>query len=138
MTEKHHLLTNDELEDKFSTCDVPAVLFTHEAHLRLSYIHITKYGLDQAIENLTKQIANCDNKYGDGTKYNKTLTIASAKVVHHFIDKSKALDFNSFLVEYPQLKNDFVGLLKTHYEIDIFNDQIAKQEYLEPDLLAFG
>ncbi len=138
MTEKHHLLTNDELEDKFSTCDVPAVLFTHEAHLRLSYIHITKYGLDQATKNLTKQIADCDNKYGDGTKFNKTLTVASAKAVHHFIKKAKATDFNSFMLEFPQLKNDFKGLLRTHYEIDIFNDPIAKQEYLEPDLLAFG
>ena len=138
MTEKHHLLTNDELEDKFSTCDVPAVLFTHEAHLRLSYIHITKYGLNQAIINLTKQIADCDNKYGDGTKFNKTLTVASSKVVHHFIKKAKANDFNSFILEFPSLKDDFMGLIKTHYELDIFNDQKAKQEYLEPDLLAFG
>jgi len=138
MTEKHHLLTNDELEDKFSTCDVPAVLFTHEAHLRLSYIHITKYGLDKAIENLAKQIADCDNKYGDGTKFNKTLTVASAKVVSHFIEKAKTEDFNNFIIEFPELKYDFIGLLKTHYEIDIFNDKVAKQEYLEPDLLAFG
>ncbi len=138
MTEKHHLLTNDELEDKFSTCDVPAVLFTHEAHLRLSYIHITKYGIDQATKNLTKQIADCDNKYGDGTKFNRTLTVASAKVVHHFTKKAKATDFNSFIIEFPQLKDNFIGLLKTHYEMDIFNDTSAKQEYLEPDLLAFG
>ncbi len=138
MTEKHHLLTNDELEDKFSTCDVPAVLFTHEAHLRLSYIHITKYGLDKAIENLSKQIADCDNKYGDGTKFNKTLTVASSKVVHHFIEKAKAEDFNSFIIEFPRLKHDFIGLLKTHYERDIFNDESARQEYLEPDLAAFS
>jgi len=94
--------------------------------------------LNQAIENLTKQIADCDNKYGDGTKFNKKLTIASAKVVHHFIKKANATDFNSFIVEFPELKENFIGLLKTHYRIDIFNDTTAKQEYLEPDLLAFG
>jgi hypothetical protein len=138
MTEKHHLLTNDEFEEKFSHCDMPAVLFTHEAHLRLSYIHITKYGLDKAIENLSTQIANCDNKYGDGTKFNKSLTIAAVKVMHHFINKAKATNFNALVKEYPQLKEDFLGLLKSHYKIDILTSEKTTEELLELDLLAFN
>ena len=51
MTEKHHLLTNDEFEEKFESCTLPACYFTHEAHLRLAYIHIKKHGVKQAIKN---------------------------------------------------------------------------------------
>lgn len=138
MTEKHHLLTNDEFEEKFSNCDLPAVIFTHEAHLRLSYIYINKYGLDIAIDKLSTQIADCDNKYGDGTKYNKTLTIASAKIMYHFIEKAQATDFNNLLIEFPRLKSDFVGLIQNHYELDIFNSEKAKKNYLEPDLVSFN
>jgi len=138
MTEKHHLLTNDEFEEKFSNCDMPAVLFTHEAHLRLAYIHITKYGINKAIDNLSTQIANCDDKYGDGTKFNKTLTVASVKVMHHFINKAKATNFNALIIEFPHLRRNFLDLLKAHYKVDIFNSEKAKQEYLEPDLLAFS
>lgn len=138
MTEKHHLLTNDEFEEKFSNCDLPAVIFTHEAHLRLAYIYINKYGLDIAIDKLSIQIADCDNKYGDGTKYNKTLTIASTKIMHHFIEKAQSTDFNSLLREFPKLKLDFAGIIKSHYALNIFNSDKAKQEYLEPDLASFN
>ena len=138
MTEKHHLLTNDEFEEKFSNCDMPAVIFTHQAHLRLAYIHITKYGIEKAIDNLSTQIANCDHKYGDGTKFNKTLTIASVKVMHHFIKKAKSKEFNALLIEFPRLRGDFLSLLKAHYEVKTLKSKKAKREYLEPDLLAFS
>ena len=138
MTEKHHLLTNDEFEEKFTNCDLPAVIFTHEAHLRLAYIYINKYGLDKAISKLSIQIADCDNKYGDGTKYNKTLTIASTNIMYHFVKKAKSSDFKNLLVEYPKLKNDFIGLLKSHYDLDILNSKKAVKEYLEPDLAPFN
>ncbi len=137
MTEKHHLLSNQEFEEKFKNCALNSVLFTHEAHLRLSYIYITNYGLDKAIENLCEQIANFDQKFGDGTKFNKTVTIASAQVMNHFINKSESTSFKELLNEFPNLKNNFLGLLKSHYTLDIFNDKKAKQEYLEPDLLPF-
>ena len=138
MTEKHHLLTNDEFEEKFSNCDMPAVIFTHEAHLRLAYIHITKYGLDKAIGNLSTQIANCDNKYGDGTKFNKSLTIASVKVMHHFIQKAKATDFNTLMKEFPRLKKNFLSLLKSHTKLDILNIREASKEFSAQDALAFN
>jgi len=137
MTEKHQLLTNDEFEKKFSNCMLPGAIFTHEAHLRISYLHITKYGLKKAIDNLSKQIADCDDKYGDGTKFNKKLTIASTKVIHHFIEQSKTTDFNSFIKEFPQLKSNFLGLLKT-IQTAMLNDENAKEEYVEASLLAFG
>jgi len=139
MTEKHHLLTNDDFERKFSNCELPGVIFTHEAHLRISYIHITKYGLEKAIDTLSMQIKNCDDKYGNGTKFNKKLTIASTKVIHHFIAKSKTENFNDFIKEFPQLKSDFLDVLKTTNAVDILNTKNdVKEEYLESNLLAIG
>lgn len=138
MTEKHHLLTDQEFEEKFKDCTLSSVLFTHEAHLRLSYIYIRKYGLDIAIKDLCEQIDNFDQKFGDGTKFNKTVTIASAQILYHFINKTKTSNFRELLDEFPVLKNDFLGLLKSHYTLDIFKSKKARQEYLEPDLLPFG
>jgi len=138
MTEKHYLLTNQQLEDKFSSCTLNPIFFTHEAHLRLGYIYIKKYGLEKAIEKLCKQIALFDKNFDDGTKFNKTLTTASAKIINHFICKSKSANFIELLIEFPKLKSNFKGLLKSHYTLDIFNTKKAKQEYLEPDLLPFS
>ncbi len=138
MTEKHHLLTNDLFEEKFKNCILSPTLFTHEAHLRLTYIHINKYGLDKAIKNLCEQIANFDQKFDDGKKFNKTVTIASVQIVNHFINKANSDDFRGLITEFPKLKSNFLGLLKSHYTLSILTNKRAKQEYLEPDLLPFA
>lgn len=129
MTEKHHLLTNDEFEEKFENCKLPACYFTHEAHLRLAYIHIKKYGVKQAIKNISKQLIDFENKYGDGTKFNQRLTIASAKVVELFINKTSAVDFKGMLHEFPQLRSDFCELLREHYKLDFFKKE-KEEEYI--------
>lgn len=138
MTEKHHLLTNDEFEEKFTNCDIPAVIFTHEAHLRITYIHITKYGIDKAIDNLSTQIANCDDKYGDGTKFNKAYTITTTKVIHSFIEKAKALNFNTFLIEFPRLKTHFSKIVKDYDSAKTLEKKSSKVAHLEANLLVIG
>lgn len=130
MTEKHYLLSNKELEAEFKNCKLSPKHFTHEAHLRLAYIHIQRYGLKQAIKNLCAQIANFDTRYGDGTKFNTRITIASAKIVALFMGKAKSTSFKEMLLEFPQLRSNFCELLRKHYKLDFFK-QDKEEDYLE-------
>jgi len=54
-----------------------------------------------------------------------------------FCLKSKLDNFRDFIEEFPRLKYNFKDLLAQHYGIDIFNSEIAKCSFLEPDLLPF-
>jgi hypothetical protein len=133
----HLELSDDAFENLFLTCQLNPDLFTHEAHLRLAWIHITKYGEAQAIENITNQLLNFVTRLGAADKYNTTVTIAAIKAVHHFTQKSQSATFTDFIQEFPKLKYNFKELLRTHYGVDIFKVERAKQEFLEPDLLPF-
>ncbi|MBT8305723.1 MAG: hypothetical protein KJN85_02175 [Maribacter sp.] len=135
--EEHFNLTGDEFERQFKVCNLDPALFTHEAHLRLAYIHIQKYGQDQAIENVCVQLVAYVNHLGATDKYNTTLTLAAVKAVNHFMQKSKSKDFRGFIKEFPQLKFEFKRLMQCHYGFDIFNSQKAKSTFFEPDLLPF-
>ncbi len=138
VTEKHFKLSDIEFENQFKDCSFDEVLFTHEAHLRLAWIHIKKYGVEKAIENINNQLLSFVNLVGAKDKFNKTLTIASNKAVNHFMLKSKTDNFENFINEFPQLKNKFKELIETHYSFDIFNSKEAKEKYLEPDLVPFN
>ena len=131
----HFALTDSEFEQQFQSCKLHPSLFGHEAHLRLAYIHIGKYGHDQAIKNICNQLMAYVDHLGATDKYNTTLTVAAIKAVHHFMKKSKASDFKGFIVEFPELKNEFKILMQSHYRFDIFNSQKAKKTFLEPDLI---
>lgn len=133
----HYDLKNKEFEQQFDSCNLDPKLFSHEAHLRLAWIHITKYGSDKALENIQSQLKRYVAHVGERDKYNKTVTVAAIKAVHHFVLKSKSDNFLDFIAEFPRLKNNFKGLMNRHYGVDIFNSEKAKKEFISPDLIPF-
>ncbi|TMU55338.1 hypothetical protein [Flagellimonas algicola] len=130
-------LSDNAFEIAFENCKVPPSQFNHEAHLRLAWIHIQKYALETAIGNVCTQLRTYVEHLGATDKYNTTLTVASIKMVNHFMGKSNSNNFPDFMIEFPQLKTRFKELIGAHYAVDIFNSEQAKKKYMEPDLLPF-
>lgn len=135
--EKHFELSNTEFIQQFEDCTLNPELFTHEAHLRLAWIYIQKYGIETAIEVIRKQIQEYAISLGASEKYHETITVASIKAVSFFIKKSESKTFESFINENKQLKTNFKQLLATHYTTDIFNSESAKKDFLESELDPF-
>ncbi len=133
----HYQLTDTDFESQFSNSTLDASLFNHEAHIRLAWIHVTKYGVDKAVKNVNTQLVNYVASLGAQDKYNNTVTTAAVKAVYHFIQKSKSDNFKDFIEEFPRLKTNFKDLLSQHYSINIFNSENAKSSFLEPNLLPF-
>lgn len=135
--ENHLKLSDDAFEEQFRSCAFEPADFSHEAHLRLAWIHIQKYGIEKAEKNVQEQLLKYVGHVGAKDKYNSTLTLAAIKAVHHFILKSKADSFSNFIEEFPRLKYHFKELMACHYSFDIYNSPKAKRTFLAPDVLAF-
>lgn len=136
--EPHFRFNDEQFERQFKSCTLDPAIFSHEAHLRLAWIHIRKYGVEQAIENINSQLVAYVASLGASDKYNKTLTIAAIRAVKHFMDRSKSDNFIDLISEFPRLKYNFKKLMASHYQLDIYNSPLAKREFLEPDLLPFS
>ncbi len=136
--ESHYELSDDQFEIQFQSARLPPALFSHEAHVRLAWIHINKYGSEVAVENITGQLMSYVKTIGATDKYNMTLTVAAVKAVHHFMQKSASNNFPDFIAEFPRLKTNFRELMAHHYKMDIYHSPVAKREYVEPDLLSFN
>ena len=135
--EPHFELRDKSFGKQFADCSLNPAIFSHEAHIRLAWTHIKKYGIEQAVENICGQLLAFVDHVGARDKYNKTLTVAAVRAVNHFIGKTDADNFADFILACPRLKTHFKELMAAHYAIDIYHSEKAKQEYLEPDLLAF-
>ncbi|RNC86150.1 MAG: hypothetical protein ED557_02650 [Balneola sp.] len=133
----HFKLDDQSFEQKFSDCSFDPGLFSHEAHLRLAWIHINNYGLENAINNMNEQIKRYAHSLGFDSKFNRTVTEAAVKAVHHFMQRSISNNFRDFIQEFPGLKYKFKELLAAHYSIDIFTSEEAKLQFIEPDLSPF-
>ncbi len=135
--QKHRELTDSEFEKQFEHCLLDSKDFSHEAHLRLAWIHVTKYGIDQGIENIQTQLKKYVKHIGEEKIFNTTLTVAAVMVVYHFMLKSKFNSFDVFIQKHSRLNTHFKLLIDSHYGLDIYKNDLAKATYLKPDLVAF-
>jgi hypothetical protein len=133
----HLELTDLQFEQQFADCKIDPALFSHEAHLRLAWIHIDKYGIDTAVTNICAQLKSFVQFLGVPEKYNETVTVAAIRAVYHFKLKSSTDNFHDFIAENPRLKMNFRELLAQHYKTDIFNSVKAKRRFIKPELLPF-
>ena len=133
----HADLSDEQFAEAFKNCTLPPSLFSHEAHLRLAWIHLKKDDLETAITTICDQLTAFVNHVGARDKYHKTLTVAAVKIVAHFMQRFSGNKFFDFIVQCPELKTNFKDLIKSHYSFDIFNSEQAKMDYLEPNLLPF-
>ena len=135
--ERHYRLSDSEFSEQFAAGTLLPSLFSHEAHLRLAYIHIQRHGLKQAIENMNAQILAFAIANNARDNFNRTVTTAAVYTMQHLMSRAQSQDFNGLLEEFPRLKTDFKGLLAAHYSGDIFRSKEAKANFLEPDLAPF-
>ncbi|MEQ6124942.1 hypothetical protein AAON49_12105 [Pseudotenacibaculum sp. MALMAid0570] len=136
--EKHERYTDEVFEQKFRDCKFPPLYFSHEAHLRLAYIHLKKYGLDQSIQNMCQQIYDFAIKYGATMKFNATVTYASLQIMYHYMQEGKSENFSDLMKEFPHLLQDFKTEIKIYYSWDVFRSPEAKAKIHNPDLKPFA
>lgn len=132
----HFQLSDQEFSRQFQELKIKPGLFTHEAHIRLAYIYILKYGLEKAEKTMCDQI-KAFGAFHKSNGFNKTVTIAATKAVHHFMKKAESTNFEEFIKEFPRLTTSFKELIGKHYGFNVFSDPTAKKEYIAPDLLPF-
>ena len=135
--EAHFKLNDAEFLTHFESCSLDPSVFSHEAHLRLAWLQISKHGIDKAVSNIQKQLQKYVAHIGAEDKYHVTLTVAATMAVYHFMQQSSAKDFKAFIDEFPQLKEKFRELIASHYGFDVFRSEKARKEFIEPDKIPF-
>lgn len=110
-------MTHRDIEDLdfvsgFKALTIDAELFTHEAHLRICYLYIMRYGIDAATEELCLDISRFDEAFGDGKKYDEVLTRRAISLMYMLIREHWPSNFSDLLDTSPDLLLDFKGMLE--------------------------
>lgn len=110
----HYELSDDDFETQFREARLSPSLFSHEAHLRLAWLHLKKYGEPRAITNITDQLKHYVAHWGAKDKYNEPLTVAAIKCVHALQQEKSHSGFLQFIRTNDQLKKDFKGTINPY------------------------
>jgi hypothetical protein len=107
--------------------------FGHRQHVHLTWLAVRKHGTSAAISLISDGIRRTARYAGTPQKYHATISEAWVRLVaSHATDDSD--NFDAFAQRYPALLDK--RLLTRHYRSTTLASSMARQHWVEPDLVA--
>ena len=115
MITSHKDLNNQEFLEAFENCTLSEELFSHEAHLRFTWLYIQQFGLNRAIMTVPMRIMAYTKSLNKSEIFNMDVTVAAVKLIDHFCQLNKDDNFEQFLGHNPRISTDLRGLIREFY-----------------------
>lgn len=130
-------MTDDSFLAAFEAATLDPVAFTHEAHIRMGWIYVTRYPLTEAIGRFAAHLKVFAAASGAAGKYHETITWFYMLL----IAERQALGRHSSFKAFLKRNEDLVAkpsILTQYYRAETLASEAARQHYLLPDMAFAG
>jgi hypothetical protein len=148
-------MTDDEYLLAFKTCAIPRSEWTHEAHVRMAWIYLSRRPFTEAIDRIRRGIRKLNNRIGqppithrapdfrkgparpstngDPNGYHETITVALTRIIAGRIQAGD--EYATFRERNPDLFDRKLSALFCHYSPALLWSPEARGWFVEPDLI---
>jgi 8-oxo-dGTP pyrophosphatase MutT (NUDIX family) len=122
----------------FEDCSLPHREWNHRAHVRVAFLYLSRWGLDEALDRMRSGIQAYNAAHGvkDGPHmgYHETTTSAFMRLIDHAIrERGPYEDSHQFCERCPELLDRRV--LLCYYTRDRIMQPEAQAGFVEPDVI---
>lgn len=128
-------INDSEFLKQFENQTLAPTYFNHAGHLRLAWLYLNENKLEVAVNKVTNGISSYATSLGATDKFQHTFTEAIVRIMGKRLEAGQFSDLPSFLSSNKDLVEDIWAVVGQYYSKDKLNSDIAKSEYVEPDLL---
>ena len=132
------LLSDKAFIEQFENKTLAPELFSHNGHLRLAWLYLQSYPLQQAIEKVTSGISAYASSLGATDKFQHTLTEAIVRIMALRMKQGNASTLEDYLVDNRDLVDDIMSVVEIYYSRQLLNSERAKREFVSPDLVPLN
>lgn len=125
-------MTDDDFLTAFETCTIPRADWTHEAHVRMAWLYLSRLPFPVALQNARTGIARYNRSLGNTTGYHDTVTAAAVHVIAARMAAGEP--YPAFLARNRDLIDNLTGVLREHYSAARLKSPEATAEFVAPDL----
>src|SRR5580765_5341691 len=95
----HELSPEDrDFRSAFEACALATSEFTHEAHVRLAYVHLVELDVESAVQRMREGLLRFLEHHGlPRSKFHETITRAWVLAVRHFMERSTSTSSADFI-----------------------------------------
>jgi hypothetical protein len=124
-------MTDDEFLAAFEACAFARPEWTHEAHVRMAWLYLTRLPFAEALEKVRKGIQKLNGRIGSPDGYHETITVAYVRVIASRLEPGD--DYPAFRDRHPDLFDRTLTALLRHYTKERLHSAEARQGFVEPD-----
>jgi hypothetical protein len=125
-----------ELWQRFTQQDLSHAEWNHVLHLRVAYLHLARFGFDEAHLRLRAGIIRLNHRHGleesANRGYFETLSRVWLHLVAVTIHRSNPASSADLLKQCPELMDRLIPL--KHYSKELLTSARARAIFVEPDL----
>ena len=125
-------LPNDAFLAAFLDCSLPAEQFDHRAHVRVAWLLLERYPLEEAVERICSGIQRYAAHLGATEKYHRTLSEAITRLMAHG-GAGSSMSWEHFLVANAELLSVVRGMVEKYYSPERLASIEAKRHFVPPD-----
>jgi hypothetical protein len=136
-------MTDDKFLAAFEAATITRKDWTHEAHVRMAWLYLTRLPLGQALQKVRSGIRKlnaefvrqdslrCSPPKGNSEGYHDTITVAFVRVIASRITTDE--DYPTFRDRHPDLFDRTLPALLCHYTKERLYSAEARKAFVEPD-----
>jgi hypothetical protein len=126
-------MDDDEFITRFENCSIPREQWSHEAHLRMAWIYLTRHPMEQAVDKICSGIRRYNMAVtGSTDQYHHTVTVAFSRLVAARLAPARC--YADFMAANPDLYASRPPVLASFYSDELLFSERAKKDWQEPDL----
>lgn len=129
-------LSDNTFIEQFENQTLPPQHFDHLGHLRIAWLYLNRYSLEQAISRVCGGIKTYAESLGASTKFHFTITDAIVRIMA--VRMKPHQDRSAFLAANADLVDSAVTVLHQYYSKELLFSEQARQRVMAPDLKAIG
>jgi hypothetical protein len=135
-------MTDDEFLTAFETVSLPRKKWTHEAHVRMAWLYLSRHPFPTAVERARLGIQKLNEEFKrkarlrclpsrKTTGYHETITVAFVTLIASRLQPNE--DFPTFRDRNHDLMDRTLSALHHHYSPERLSSADARAAFVEPD-----
>ena len=126
-------MTDDEFLAAFESAAIPRPQWTHEAHVRMAWLYLTRLPFAEALHRVRTGIQKLNARIGSPDGYHETITVAFVRVIASRMETGEG--YAAFRERNPELFDRTLVALLHHYTKERLYSVEARRAFIDPDVL---
>ena len=119
----------------FESCALTRAEWTHQAHVRMAWLYLSREPLDIALPKIRDGIQKLNQSHGNVIGYHETITAVYTRLILAGINAMPPqATFAEFCAAHPELLDREARVFLRHYRKETIQSQRAREEYVEPEI----